>query len=103
MENETKQEKIWRQFLLGDVTETERAAIEDAFLTDEENFVRLEIVEDELIEDYLHGDLTGAEKSSFESEFLRTAGRRERSLACACRYLPRSCATSRRKLRSDPS
>ena len=78
MEINTKQEKIWRQFLLGDVTETERAAIEDAFLADEENLVRLEIVEDELIEDYLHGDLTGAEKSLFESEFLRTAGRRER-------------------------
>lgn len=78
MEIETKQEKIWRRFLLGDVTETERARVEDEFLADEEKFVRLEIVEGELIEDYLSGDLTGADKSLFESEFLGTAERRER-------------------------
>lgn len=78
LENETKQEKIWRRFLLGDVTDAERSRIEDEFLADEENFVRLEIAEDELIEDYLRGELSGAEKSLFESEFLRTAERRER-------------------------
>lgn len=78
MEIETKQEKIWRQFLLGDVTDAERAHVEDEFLANDEKFVQLEIVEDELIEDYLRGDLTGAEKSLFESEFLRTRERRER-------------------------
>lgn len=76
MENET--EKLWRNFLLGNLSEAEREAIEDRFLADEESFAALEIAEDELIEDYLRGDLSDAEKKLFEGVFLKTAARRER-------------------------
>lgn len=78
MENKTGQEKLWRNFLLGNVSDAEREAIEDRFLTDDENFIALEIAEDELIEDYLRGDLADAETKLFETAFLQTAARRER-------------------------
>lgn len=78
MEKETKQEKLWRQFLLGNISETEREAIEDRFLADEESFAALEIAEDELIEDHLRGDLSEADRKLFEAAFLQTAPRRER-------------------------
>jgi hypothetical protein len=78
LEIKTEQEKLWRNFLLGNVSDAEREAIEDSFLTDEESFAALEIVEDELIEDYLRGDLSGAERKLFEAAFLQTAARRER-------------------------
>lgn len=78
MENESKQEKLWRNFLLGDLSEAERSVIEDRFLSDEESFAALEIAEDELIEDYLREDLSDAQKKLFETAFLQTAARRER-------------------------
>lgn len=67
-----------RRFLLGESSEKERAATEEKFLADEDFFVQIRAVEDELIENYVRGILTNGEKENFEREFLQTETRRER-------------------------
>jgi len=76
-----KQENLYneteiRRFLLGELEENERVALEEKFLADENLFVQIRVAEDELIEDYVRGTL--AEKEKFEREFLTTEKRRER-------------------------
>lgn len=76
-----KQENLYneteiRRFLLGELEEKERLALEEKFLADEDFFVQIRVAEDELMEDYVRGKL--AEKEKFEREFLKTEKRRER-------------------------
>jgi len=76
-----KQENLYneteiRRFLLGELEEKERLALEEKFLADEDFFVQIRVAEDELIEAYVRGKL--AEKEKFEREFLTTEKRRER-------------------------
>lgn len=78
MEIETKKEQIWRQFLLGKVAGPERIAIEDGFMTDEDNFAALEIMESELIEDYLSDELNAHDRVLFESAYMKSSARRSR-------------------------
>lgn len=74
-------EEVLRRFLLGDVSDDLRDAIEDCFLTDEEFSARLLVVEDETIESYLRGELLARDKELFEKAFLTNPRRRERVLA----------------------
>jgi hypothetical protein len=81
--NETlyNEEKL-RNFLLGNVSEDERGAIEDRFLTDEDFSAQLLVVEDDLIEAYLRGQLsTPQEREQFENAFLTNPQRRKRVVA----------------------
>ena len=78
-ENLYNEEKL-RDFLLGDVSESERAAIEERFLGEEDFSAQVQVVEDELIESYLRGELSGSDQQRFAAAFLTQPRRRERVL-----------------------
>ena len=72
-------EKEIRRFLLGEMSEGERAAFEERFIAEDgELFDRIAVVEDELIEAYLRDRLAPGEKTKFERVFLATETRRRR-------------------------
>ena len=81
MDYQFNNENKLRDFLLGNVSEDERATIEDRFLADEEFASQILVVEDELIESYLRNELTFSDKENFEKAFLAHPRRRERVLA----------------------
>src|SRR6266550_672721 len=78
-ENLYKDEKL-RDFLLGDLSESERAAIEERFLADEDFSAQVHVVEDELIESYLRQELSTRDQQRFAAAFLTQPRRRERVL-----------------------
>lgn len=67
-------------FLIGDLSESERAAIEERFLADEDFSAQVHVVEDELIESYLRRELSARDHQRFEAAFLTQPRRRERVL-----------------------
>jgi len=70
-----------RRFLLGELSEEERAAFEDRFLSDEDLSAQALVVEDELIESYLHNELSAQDRKKFETAYLNNPRRRERVVA----------------------
>ncbi len=68
-ETSIKEEKI-KQFLLGDLPETERIALEDRFLGDDQLFEQIEDAENDLVDDYVGERLGAPERKLFESYYL---------------------------------
>ncbi|HLM60655.1 MAG TPA: hypothetical protein VK308_07625, partial [Pyrinomonadaceae bacterium] len=68
-ESSIKQETI-RQFLLGDLPESERAALEDSFLDDAQIFEQIEDAENDLVDDYVGARLDAPERKLFERYYL---------------------------------
>src|SRR6185437_13632529 len=66
-----------RDYLLGQVDESQREAIETALLTDDELFEELLAVEDEVIDSYLNDKLSAEARSHFEKHFFATPERLE--------------------------
>ena len=71
-------DKLARQYLLGELSESEVAKVEEEFFEDDEAFERLNSVEDELIDAYTIGQLSSAEHKRFEQRLLLSAAQRER-------------------------
>jgi hypothetical protein len=71
-------DKLARQYLLGELSEQEGAKIEEEFFDDDEAFERLNAVEDELIDAYTLGQLSSAERKRFEQRLLLSSAQRER-------------------------
>lgn len=69
-----------RGFLLGEVSEEQRSAIEERFLADKDFSEELGAVEDEMIEAYLRNELSVTDRRKFEAVFLTQPRRRERVL-----------------------
>ena len=74
------EEKL-RGFLLEDLSEAERAAIEARFLADSDFSLQVQVTEDELIEGYLRGELSAKDHQRFEAAYLTQPRRREHVLA----------------------
>jgi hypothetical protein len=74
------EEKL-RGFLLEDLSEAERAAIEARFLADPDFSLQVQVIEDELIEGYLRGELSAEDHERFEAAYLTQPRRREHVLA----------------------
>src|SRR5688572_19090965 len=66
------------EYLLGDLPEDERVAIEQQYFQDDDLYEALLAVENELAYDYAAGVLTPAERKRFEKRFLSTAAQRGR-------------------------
>jgi len=77
MNNRDKDERLIR-YLLGELTEQERAELEQAYFVSDAAFEELSTVEDELIEAYVQAELSPADRERFERGFLTTPRRRER-------------------------
>lgn len=97
-------EPMIRRYLLGELVDEEQQSVERRLLIDDQCFVELERVEEELIDQYARGELSSADRRRFEDHFLTTPGRRESVefakafYACAAN----SVSAPERTSRSDP-
>jgi anti-sigma factor RsiW len=79
MESSIVTEKQIMRYLLGNLSETEQAALEEAFITSPQVFTQVVEVENDLIDDYVRGRLAPHERERFERYFLASpSGRRVR-------------------------
>lgn len=62
----SEKEALQAKYLLGQLSEQERAGIEESYFADDNSFQELEIVEDELIDAYVHDELDPTERRQFE-------------------------------------
>lgn len=67
-----------RRYFLGTATDTERADIEEAFVTGDEAFEQMTAAEEELIEEYVHGELNSVDRVHFEQAYLAVPAHRVR-------------------------
>lgn len=77
MEKRSEEEVELKHYLLGEVGEDERWAVEERLFLDREYLLRFRALEDELIDAYVHGDLPPGEQDKVESELLSRPGRDE--------------------------
>jgi hypothetical protein len=67
-----------RKYLLGELGENKRQALEQSLMTDESVFQELLILEDELVDEYLRGELNSPERKSFEAHFMASPERQQK-------------------------
>lgn len=67
-----------RRYLLGDLPETDRLALEQKFFADDETFEQVWAAENDLIDRYVRGGLTSAENELFEKNYLASPVHRQR-------------------------
>jgi hypothetical protein len=75
---ETEDERLIRQYLLGALSEEWQAKVQDRLLCDREFFDSLVVEENELTDDYLRGALTEEREEKFKSYFLAAPERRQK-------------------------
>ena len=71
-------DKLAKRYLLGELSEQERAGVEEEYFADDEAFERLSAVEDDLIDAYTLGQLSVTERRHFEQSLLLSSVQRER-------------------------
>ena len=77
MKKLNEQEKI-RKYILGEIGDEDRSAIEERIMTDEDYFHNLAMVEESLVQDYVDGNLVPADRANFEKSFLLPAENRQK-------------------------
>lgn len=82
MEPGADEQSVMIRYLLGELSEAERDALETAYFSDDASVEKLEFVRDDLIDRYTAGRLSGAERERFENHFLQSPHNR-RKLAFA--------------------
>ncbi len=78
MELNSINEELIRGYLLGDVSEEEREAIEERFFADDDFYQSLLVAEDDLIYDYLRGAMDQRERLLFEEQMATSPRRRQK-------------------------
>jgi len=82
----TKSEaNLVERYLLGDLPEAQRTAMEDRLFADSQVFEEMWAHENQLVDDYVRGRLPGAQRERFESHYLASPVHQRRVLAA--RYL----------------
>ena len=76
MEQQIAFEETCERYLLGELSEAERAQFEEAYFADDALFERFLAVKDELIDAYARDELAEAKRTRFTQHFLTTAPRR---------------------------
>lgn len=71
-------DKEIRSYLLGTLTDAPREQIEETLLISDEGLLRLEMAEEDLIEDFLDGQLDAEQTALFQNQFLCTSARKEK-------------------------
>jgi cell division protein FtsB len=75
MTENVRNEISMKQYLLGELTESEQQELEEQLMTSNECFGELLIAEDKLVDEYLGKRLSAREKEKFNDYFLCTADR----------------------------
>ena len=70
MAETAKRDTAETQYLLGSLSESERARIEEVFFADDAKFAQLEVAEDELIDAYVRDELSPGENQQFRAKLL---------------------------------
>ncbi len=83
MSADDKVDDLLTRYLLGDVSDEAREALEEKYFRDRELFERLSAVEETLVDSYLRGDLRARDLQQFEERYLSTQKGRERIRASA--------------------
>jgi hypothetical protein len=65
-------DSVFVRYLLGEVSDGERAELEEKYFADDEFFEQLVEAQNDLVDAYLAGSLTAAERKRFEERFLTT-------------------------------
>jgi hypothetical protein len=73
-----KSEQIMTRYLLGELSESEQAELEEKYFTDPQAFDRLLRAESELVDDYVRGQLSAQARERFEGHYLNHPRRRAR-------------------------
>jgi hypothetical protein len=66
-----------RRYLLGELEPEEQIAIQERLFLDSKYLLRLQAIEDELVDDYVYDELTTSERERFETHFLSQPGRQD--------------------------
>ena len=61
-----------RQYLLGDINEAEREAVEERMITDRNYLEKVRIVESEIMDEYVRGALSEGDEAKFKARLLST-------------------------------
>src|SRR5256885_4672984 len=69
----TKKQDVLERYLLGEVTDDERAEIEQGYFADDALFDQLADVENDLVDSYVQDTLQPAERKRFEERFLASS------------------------------
>lgn len=77
MKQQSDDETELRRYLLGELTEEERAQVKERLFLNSDYFQQLQAAEDDLIDDYVYEELSVADRESFETHFLSQPGRHE--------------------------
>ena len=64
------EQKKLREYILSEISDEERSAIEERLMTDDDYFQELSMVEEDLVHYYVDGNLDAAEQAKFEKRFL---------------------------------
>jgi len=78
MMQDTEDQRLTKQYLLGELDPEEQRRVEERLLTDDAYFEELLMAEDELTDEYLGGALSAHEQERFERHFLATPERHQK-------------------------
>jgi hypothetical protein len=78
MRQTTEQGERITRYLLDDLPETEQAAVEQEYFSDQEKFEEVWAAENELVDRYVRGRLPRGERELFERNYLQSPKHRER-------------------------
>jgi hypothetical protein len=80
MKEEERNHKLIVQYLMGELSEEEKARLEQQYFNDDGLFEQVLAVEGELLDDYARGEMTASERERFEAR-LQTSPRQRRKAA----------------------
>jgi hypothetical protein len=78
--DEADNEKLFIQYLLGNLPEEQRLRMEEEFLRDDQRYEQLLALENELFYDYAQNKLSSGEREQFEKQFLSSERNRKRAI-----------------------
>jgi hypothetical protein len=70
MKQQSQNEEELRRYLLGELPPEDHLSVEERLFLDGEYLLRLQAVEDELVDDYVYDELAESERERFEAHFL---------------------------------
>lgn len=78
MVNKPQQRDLWVRYLFCELTGAERKRLEREYFSDDDIFLELLAVEDQLIDDFLGNKLTADERQRFIERYLPLSGKRQK-------------------------
>src|SRR6185295_6585139 len=77
MASNVDESPVLRRYLLGELSEAERAGVETRLLTDDGLFEELVLLEEDLIDEYVFGELSPGVRERLETHFAAAPERQE--------------------------